>query len=163
MGRTTISHIAAAKGRKKITMLTAYDYWTSHMIDEAGVDMMLVGDSVGMVIQGRENTLEVTVDDIVYHCRAVSRGRKNALVVGDMPYMSYHVNNEETVRNAGRIVRDGRADAVKLEGGRKRVPAIRAILDAEIPVMGHIGLTPQSIHAIGGFKVQGKDENRAVT
>lgn len=144
-------------GKQKLTMLTAYDYWTSQMVDAAGVDMMLVGDSLGMVIQGEENTLSVTVDEMIYHCRAVTRGRRNALVIGDMPYLSYHVSQEETVRNAGRIIREGKVDAVKLEGGRKRIPMIHALLDAEIAVMGHIGLTPQSIHAIGGFKVQGKD------
>jgi 3-methyl-2-oxobutanoate hydroxymethyltransferase len=111
-----------------------------------------------MVIQGKQNTLSVTVDEIVYHCAAVNRGRQRALVVGDMPYLSYHVSAEDTIRNAGKIIREGGVDAVKIEGGRKRIPMIRALLDAEIPVMGHLGLTPQSIHAIGGFKVQGKDE-----
>ncbi|CAM2066322.1 3-methyl-2-oxobutanoate hydroxymethyltransferase [Sulfidibacter corallicola] len=157
--RVTVTDMTSS--RDKLTMLTAYDYWTSQLVDAAGTDMILVGDSLGMVIQGKENTLEVTVDDIVYHCRAVSRGRKRALIVGDMPYLSYHISPAETVRNAGRIIREGRADAVKLEGGSKRIPMIQTILDAEIPVMGHVGLTPQSVNALGGFKVQGKnDESR---
>jgi len=156
MKRKTVANIVA--GQEKLTMLTAYDFWTSQLVDQAGTDMILVGDSLGMVIQGHDNTLSVTVDDMVYHCKAVARGREHALVVGDMPYMSYHVNREETVRNAGRIVREGKADVIKLEGGRKRLPMIQAILDAEIPVMGHLGLTPQSVNALGGFKVQGKDE-----
>ena len=158
--KRTIPHIMVSG--EKLTMLTAYDYWTAQLVEAAGVDMILVGDSLGMVVQGEENTLGVTVDDIVYHSRAVARGRKNALVIGDMPYLSYHISRSETIRNAGRIIREGRADAVKLEGGVKRLPMIRALLDAEIPVMGHLGLTPQSVHAIGGFKVQGKDpESRA--
>lgn len=156
MKRKTVANIVA--GQEKLTMLTAYDFWTGQLVDRAGTDMILVGDSLGMVVQGHDNTLSVTVDDMVYHCKAVARGREQALVVGDMPYMSYHVNREETVRNAGRIIREGKADAVKLEGGRKRLPMIQAILDAEIPVMGHLGLTPQSVNAMGGFKVQGKDE-----
>lgn len=155
MKRTTVADIVAKP--EKLTMLTAYDYWTSQLLDKAGTDVILVGDSLGMVIQGEDNTLGVTVDDMVYHCKAVARGRERALIVGDMPYMSYHVNQEETVRNAGRIVREGKADGVKLEGGRKRIPMIQAILDAEIPVMGHLGLTPQSVNALGGFKVQAKD------
>jgi len=155
--KKTIPQITGAKRKDKLTMLTAYDFWTARMVDVAGADMILVGDSLGMVIQGHDNTLGVTVDDMVYHCRAVARGRQQALIVGDMPYMSYHVSREETVRNAGRLIREGKVDAVKLEGGRKRVPMIEALIDAEIPVMGHLGLTPQSIHAIGGFKVQGKD------
>lgn len=156
MKKVTIPGVVRAK--HKLTMLTAYDFWTAQMVDGAGADMILVGDSLGMVVQGRENTLAVTVDDIVYHTRCVARARQRALIVGDMPYLSYHVSPEDTIRNAGRIIREGKADAVKLEGGRKRLPMIQALLDAEIPVMGHLGLTPQSIHAIGGFKVQGKDE-----
>ena len=158
--RNTIPGLMNSK--EKLVMLTAYDYWTAQMVETAGADMILVGDSLGMVVQGRENTLGVTVDEMIYHCKAVARGRQKALIVGDMPYMSYHVSENETIRNAGRMICEGKVDAVKLEGGRKRVPMIRALLDAEVPVMGHIGLTPQSIHAIGGFKVQGKDaESRA--
>lgn len=155
MKKVTIPQVVTAK--QKLVMLTAYDFWTAQMVDSAGADMILVGDSLGMVIQGKQNTLSVTVEEIVYHCAAVNRGRQRALVVGDMPYLSYHVSTEETIRNAGKIIREGGVDAVKLEGGRKRIPMITALLDAEIPVMGHLGLTPQSIHAIGGFKVQGKD------
>lgn len=157
MKKVTIPKVVGSKS--KLTMLTAYDFWTSQLVDRAGTDMILVGDSLGMVIQGRENTLGVTIDEMLYHCKAVTRGRERALVVGDMPYLSYHVSREETVRNAGRLVCEGKVDAVKLEGGRKRIPMIEALIDAEIPVMGHLGLTPQSVHAIGGFKVQGKDED----
>ncbi|MDJ0842055.1 MAG: 3-methyl-2-oxobutanoate hydroxymethyltransferase [Acidobacteriota bacterium] len=156
MKKVTIPQLVRSK--EKLVMLTAYDYWTAQLVDHAGADMILVGDSLGMVVQGKQNTLSVTVDEIVYHCKAVSRGRQRALIVGDMPYLSYHVSPEDTIRNAGKIIREGHVDAVKLEGGRKRIPMINALLDAEIPVMGHLGLTPQSIHAIGGFKVQGKDE-----
>lgn len=155
MKRKTVADMVA--GSRKLTMLTAYDCWTSQLVDQAGTDMILVGDSLGMVIQGKENTLSVTIDEMIYHCKAVARGREQALIVGDMPYMSYHVNPEETVRNAGRLITEGRADAIKLEGGQKRLPMIRAILDAEIPVMGHLGLTPQSVNALGGFKVQAKN------
>lgn len=155
MKKMTIPQVMASKD--KLTMLTAYDFWTAQLVDRSGADMILVGDSLGMVIQGRENTLSVTIDEMLYHCKAVRRGRTQALIIGDMPYMSYHVSREETVRNAGRLVCEGKVDAVKLEGGRKRVPMIQALIDAEVPVMGHLGLTPQSVHAIGGFKVQGKD------
>ena len=155
MKKKTIPQLMAAN--EKLTMLTAYDFWTAQLVDSAGADMILVGDSLGMVIQGQPNTLGVTVDEMIYHCKAVSRGCSEALVIGDMPYLSYHVSREETVRNAGRIVTEGKVDAVKLEGGRKRIPMIQALLDAEIPVMGHLGLTPQSVNALGGFKVQGKD------
>lgn len=155
MDRMTITRVMESE--EKLTMLTAYDFWTAQLVDRGGADMILVGDSLGMVVQGKQDTLSVTVDDVVYHCRAVNRGRERALLVGDMPYLSYHVSREETVRNAGRIIVEGGADAVKLEGGSKRIPMIEALLDAEIPVMGHLGLTPQSVNAMGGFKVQGKD------
>jgi 3-methyl-2-oxobutanoate hydroxymethyltransferase len=155
MKRVTIPDVVAAD--KKLTMLTAYDYWTAKLVDDAEVDMILVGDSLGMVIQGHENTLGVTVDEMIYHCKAVVRGRSRALVVGDMPYLSYHVSREETIRNAGRLICEGGCDAIKLEGGTKRIPMIEALLDAEIPVMGHLGLTPQSVNSFGGFKVQAKD------
>lgn len=153
--RISLPQIVAAD--HKLTMLTAYDCWMAQLIDTAGADMILVGDSLGMVIQGKENTLSVTVDDIIYHMRAVKRGTQRAFLVGDMPYMSYHISPQESVRNAGRIITEGGADAIKLEGGIKRIPMIQAILDAEIPVMGHLGLTPQSVNAMGGFKVQAKD------
>ena len=155
MERKTIPQIVAEKN-DRLVMLTAYDYWTSQLVDKAGADMILVGDSLGMVVQGHKNTLGVSVEDIVYHTRSVVRGRETALVVGDMPYMSYHISIPETIRNAGLIIQKGGADAVKLEGGRKRLPMITALLDAEIPVMGHLGLTPQSVNKFGGFKVQGK-------
>ena len=156
MKRLSIPQLMTGHHSDKLVMLTAYDYWTAQMVDAAGADMILVGDSLGMVVQGQENTLSVTIDDMIYHCKAVTRGRQRALVIGDMPYLSYHISREETIRNAGRLVCEGLVDAVKLEGGTKRLPMISALLDAEIPVMGHLGLTPQSVHALGGFKVQGK-------
>ncbi|MFZ5908428.1 MAG: 3-methyl-2-oxobutanoate hydroxymethyltransferase [Chloroflexota bacterium] len=139
-----------------ITMLTAYDYPTALAMDQAGIDSILVGDSLGMVVLGYENTLPVTMDEMLHHCRAVARGAKIALLVGDMPFMSYQVSVEEAVRNAGRFLQQGGMDAVKLEGGRERADAIRAITGAGIPVMGHLGLTPQSVHQLGGFRAQGK-------
>lgn len=151
----------AKEKREKITMLTAYDYSMAKIVDEAGIDAILVGDSVGMVVQGHDSTLPVTIDDMVYHCRCVSRGVQHALLVGDMPFLSYHVSAEEAVRNAGRLVQEGRAGAVKLEGGKDMAAVVRAIIHAQIPVMGHIGLTPQSVNVFGGFKVQGKEEDRA--
>jgi 3-methyl-2-oxobutanoate hydroxymethyltransferase len=139
-----------------ITMLTAYDYPTALAMDQAGVDSILVGDSLGMVVLGYENTLPVTMEEMLHHCRAVSRGAKTALLVGDMPFMSYQVSVEEAVRNAGRFLQNANMDAVKLEGGRERLNAVRAITGAGIPVMGHLGLTPQSVHQLGGFRAQGK-------
>jgi 3-methyl-2-oxobutanoate hydroxymethyltransferase len=140
----------------KIAMLTAYDFPTARRLDDGGADILLVGDSLGMVVLGYESTLPVTMDDMIHHTKAVVRGTQRALVVADMPYLSYHLSRRETVRHAGRLVQEAGAKAVKVEGGRKRVRAIRAIRDAEIPVMGHVGLTPQSVHEFGGFKVQGK-------
>ena len=143
---------------EKITVLTAYDYPTAKLMDEAGLDVLLVGDSVGMVVQGYPDTLGVTMDMMVYHITMVSRAAEQAMVVGDMPFLSYQVSAEDAVRNAGRFVSEGGAHAVKLEGSADKFgTAIRAILDAGIPVMGHIGLTPQSINQIGGYKVQGRD------
>ena len=139
-----------------ITMLTAYDYPTALAEDQAGVDSILVGDSLAMVVLGYDNTLPVTMEEMLHHCRAVSRGAKMALLVGDMPFMSYQVSVEEAVRNAGRFLQQGNMDAVKLEGGRERADAIRMITGAGIPVMGHLGLTPQSVHQLGGFRAQGK-------
>jgi len=154
----TITSFKAAKQKgERITMLTAYDYTTATLLEEAGVDSLLVGDSLGMVVLGYENTLQVTMDDMIHHTKAVSRGRRRALLIGDMPFLSYHVSTEEAVRNAGRFVQEGGAQAVKLEGGRDVLDKLRAILKAQIPVLGHLGLTPQSVHAMGGFKVQGKD------
>ena len=151
----------SARGAEPLVMLTAYDAPGARMVDQAGADMILVGDSVAMVVLGYEDTLQVTVDDIAHHTAAVARTRPSALVVADMPWMSYHVSVEETVRNAADLVRAG-AQAVKLEGGRRRLPMVEALVAAEIPVMGHVGLTPQSVHAMGGFKVQGKDAQAAI-
>lgn len=154
--KITVPDIRSRKGGPKITMVTAYDYPGAVIADRAGIDIILVGDSVANVVHGLDTTLEIGIDEIVMHTRAVKRARPNALVVADMPWLSFHISPEETVRNAGRLIREGGAEAVKLEGGRKRLPMIHALLDAEIPVMGHVGLTPQSVHAMGGFKVQGK-------
>jgi len=148
-------------GADPLVMVTAYDAPGARIADEAGVDMVLVGDSVAMVVLGYEDTLQVTVDDLAHHTAAVARARPSALIVGDLPWMSYHTSTEDTVRNAAQLVRAG-AGAVKLEGGRKRLPMIEAILDAEMPVMGHLGLTPQSVHAMGGFRVQAKGQEAAV-
>jgi 3-methyl-2-oxobutanoate hydroxymethyltransferase len=148
-------------GSDPLVMVTAYDAPGARMADEAGIDLILVGDSVAMVVLGYDDTLQVTVDDIAHHTAAVARAKPSSLIVGDLPWLSYHVSVEETVRNAATLVRAG-AECVKLEGGRKRVPMIEAIVDAEIPVMGHIGLTPQSVHTMGGFKVQGRDFDAAM-
>jgi 3-methyl-2-oxobutanoate hydroxymethyltransferase len=144
-----------------IAMLTGYDYSTALALDRAGVDAILVGDSLGMVVLGYDNTLPVTMDEMLHHCRAVARGTKSALLIGDMPFMSYQVSVEEAVRNAGRFLQEGDVDAVKLEGGRIRCKAIQAITEAGIPVMGHLGLTPQSVHQLGGFRPQGKTASSA--
>ena len=154
--KNTVVTFREAKGQEKLVMLTAYDYSTARVMDMAGVDALLVGDSLGMVMLGYPDTLSVTVDDMVRHCAAVARGAQKALVVCDMPYMSYHVSVEETVRNAARLMIEGRAQAVKLEGGAEFAAEVRALTRAAIPVMGHLGLTPQSVNAFGGFKVQGK-------
>jgi 3-methyl-2-oxobutanoate hydroxymethyltransferase len=159
--------VPAARARKvrdggdPLVMVTAYDAPGARIAHEAGVDMILVGDSLAMVVLGYEDTLQVTVDDIAHHTAAVARAKPAALIVGDLPWMSYHVSIEDTVRNAATLIRAG-AQCVKLEGGRKRVPVIEALVDAEIPVMGHLGLTPQSMHAMGGFKVQAKDSQAAL-
>jgi 3-methyl-2-oxobutanoate hydroxymethyltransferase len=144
-----------------ITMLTGYDYPTALAIDLAGIDSILVGDSLGMVVLGYETTLPVTMEDMLHHCKAVARGAKYALLIGDMPFMSYQASVEEAVRNAGRFLQEAGMDAVKLEGGRERVEVVRAIIGAGIPVMGHLGLTPQSIHQLGGFRAQGKTAGAA--
>jgi 3-methyl-2-oxobutanoate hydroxymethyltransferase len=142
--------------RDPISCLTAYDYATARLVDEAGIDIVLVGDSLAMTMLGYENTLSVTVDEMLHHVRAVRRGVKDALLIADMPYGSYHATGEEAIHNAARFVKEGGAEAVKMEGGEKRVDVIRRVIDAEIPVAGHIGLTPQSINVMGGYKVQGK-------
>lgn len=149
-----------AKGRR-ITMVTAYDATFARMFDEGGADVLLVGDSLGMVVQGLDTTLPVTIDEVIYHCRAVSRGTRHAHIVGDMPFLSHQISPEEALRNAGRFLREGGAHSIKLEGGRSAAPTVRRLVDAGIPVMGHVGLTPQSVHAMGGFRVQGKTESAA--
>lgn len=160
--KNTVSTFREQKAKgEKISMLTAYDYSTAKLMDEAGINGILVGDSLGMVVLGYEDTLPVTMEDMIHHTAAVCRGAKNTLVVGDMPFMSYQVSVEEAVYNAGRLMKEGRCQAVKLEGGASVCPQIRAITNASIPVMAHIGLTPQSINAFGGFKVQGKSEEAA--
>lgn len=146
-----------AAGGDRIKMITAYDAPSARIADRAGAEILLVGDSVGNVVLGRPDTLGVTVDEIVHHAAAVATVEPTGLILADMPWLSYHTSADEAVRNAGRLVREGGAGAVKIEGGRKRLPMIRAILDAEIPVMGHLGLTPQSVHAMGGYRVQGRE------
>jgi 3-methyl-2-oxobutanoate hydroxymethyltransferase len=156
----TVPDVRARKGQEPLVMVTAYDAPGARIADEAGVDMILVGDSLAMVVLGYDDTLQVTIDDMAHHTAAVARARPRPLIVGDLPWLSYHVSVDDTVRNAATLIRAG-AQAVKLEGGVKRLPMVHAILDAEVPVMGHIGLTPQSIHALGGFKVQGKQADAA--
>lgn len=156
MKNTTATIKKAKEEGKKITMLTAYDYSFAKLMDESGINMLLVGDSLGMVMLGYEDTLSVTMDDMIHHTKAVARGAKDAMVVGDMPFMSYQTSVYDAVVNAGRLMKEGRANAVKLEGGFTVIEQIRAIVDAGIPVVAHIGLTPQSVNAFGGFKVQGK-------
>src|SRR5437016_3905230 len=154
--KVTVPAILTRKGGPKLKVVTAYDTPSAHIADNAGADIILVGDTLGHVMLGFEDTLPATVDIMVHHTAAVARAKPNALVLGDLPWLSYHISVEETVRNAGRLMREGRAEALKLEGGRKRLHMVEALLAAEIPVMGHLGLTPQSIHAMGGYKVQGK-------
>lgn len=160
--KTTVNTFKNAKEKKeKITMLTAYDYSTAKLVDEASVESILVGDSLGMVCLGYEDTLSVTMEDMIHHSAAVARGAKNAMVITDMPFMSYQTSVYDAVVNAGRLMKEGRAQAVKLEGGLEVCPQIEAIVKASIPVCAHIGLTPQSVNAFGGFKVQGKEEAAA--
>jgi 3-methyl-2-oxobutanoate hydroxymethyltransferase len=153
---TTATIREKKRQQQRITCLTAYDYASSRLVDEAGIDMILVGDSLSMVVLGHENTLSVTVDEMLHHTRAVRRGVHSAMVIADMPYGSYHLDEAEGVKNAVRFVKEGGAEAVKIEGGESRVGLIHRLLDSEVPVMGHIGLTPQSLHKMGGYKVQGK-------
>ena len=162
MSKNTVATLLKQKEQgDKITMLTCYDYSTAKLIDEAGINTILIGDSLGMVVLGYEDTLSVTMEDMIHHSAAVARGAKNALIVCDMPFMSYQVSVEDAVRNAGRLMKEGRANMVKLEGGASVCPQIEAIVKASIPVCAHIGLTPQSVNAFGGFKVQGKSEEAA--
>ncbi len=162
MKKKTTSWFKEAKlNGEKITMLTAYDYSTAKLLDEAGVDSILVGDSLGMVMLGYDSTLKVTMEDMIHHTKAVTRGVKNAMVIADMPFLSYHISVEEAVRNAGRLIQEGGATAVKLEGGNEMVPVVEAIIKAQIPVVGHLGLTPQSVNLLGGYKVQGREVEAA--
>jgi 3-methyl-2-oxobutanoate hydroxymethyltransferase len=154
--KVTVPAILARKGGPKIKVVTAYDTPSAHIADDAGADIILVGDTLAHVMLGFEDTLPATVDIMIHHTAAVARAKPNALVLGDLPWLSFHISVEETVRNAGHLMREGRAEAVKLEGGRKRLPMVDALLAAEIPVMGHLGLTPQSIHTMGGYRVQGR-------
>lgn len=161
MKNTVLTFRQAKDKGEKLSMLTAYDYSTAKLIDEAGINSILVGDSLGNVVLGYEDTISVTMEDMIHHCAAVTRGAKNALVICDMPFMSYQTSVYDAVVNAGRLMKEGRACAVKLEGGKEVCPQIKAIVDAGIPVCAHLGLTPQSINAFGGFKVQGKTEAAA--
>ncbi len=158
---TTLTFRRKKQRHEQITMLTAYDYPTALSIDQAGLDSILVGDSLGMVVLGYSTTLPVTMEDMLHHCRAVARGAKSALLIGDMPFMSYQAEVNQAVHNAGRFLQEGGMDAIKLEGGRERLEAIRAIVSAGIPVMGHLGLTPQSVHQLGGFRPQGREASAA--
>jgi 3-methyl-2-oxobutanoate hydroxymethyltransferase len=160
MAATTVPMVRARKGGTALVMVTAYDAPTARIADKGGVDLILVGDSVAMVVLGYEDTLQLTIDDMAHHVAAVARTKPSALIVGDLPWMSYHMSIPDSVSNAAKLIRAG-AQAVKLEGGRKRVPTIEALIDAEMPVMGHIGLTPQSLHMMGGFKVQGRSAEAA--
>jgi len=160
--KITIRTLQARKRQGgRISAVTSYDYHTTRAVSEAGIDLILVGDSMGMVLHGRENTLKVSIDDIIYHTRLVARAEPRSLVVADMPYGSYHVSCEQAVRNALRLIKEGGAEAVKVEGGRSRFGVVDALLRAEIPVLGHLGLTPQSVHSLGGFRVQGKMRDKA--
>jgi 3-methyl-2-oxobutanoate hydroxymethyltransferase len=158
MARKTVPDIVKKKrDGKKITALTAYDYPFTRIVDAAGIDMILVGDSLGVVVQGGENTLSVTMDEMIYHTRIVSNASEEALVIGDMPFLSYQAGPEDAVRNAGRFIKEGGAQAVKLEGGYRMLSQIEAVIRADIPVLAHIGLTPQSLHKFGGYKIQGRE------
>jgi len=161
MGKMTAPAVTAAKGTHKLAVLTAYDYAAARLAEAAGIDVLLVGDSLAMVVLGHEDTLSVTMEEMLHHVRAVSRGAEKALVVADMPFLSYQVSVAEAVANAGRFLKEGRAGAVKLEGGREVVPQVRAMVAAGIPVLGHVGLTPQHVAALGGFRVQSKTAEAA--
>ncbi|MDD5258482.1 MAG: 3-methyl-2-oxobutanoate hydroxymethyltransferase [bacterium] len=162
MGKvTTTSLITKKQAQQKITVLTCYDYLTAKLMNEAGIDILLVGDTLAMVVLGYETTLPVTMEEMLHHVKAVKRGNTNSLLVADMPYLSYQIKPSEAVRNAGRFLKEGGAEAVKIEGGREMLKTVRAMLDADIPVMGHIGLTPQAVHKMGGYKVQGREKEQA--
>jgi 3-methyl-2-oxobutanoate hydroxymethyltransferase len=159
--KVTVPDLRARKGGEKIAMVTAYDFTMARLVDEAGVDMVLVGDSLGMVFQGQTTTIPVTLDEMAYHCRAVARGLGRAHLVGDLPFMSYQVSPAQAVESSGKLMKDGACESVKLEGGQEVAEHVHRIVRAGIPVVGHVGLTPQSIHALGGFKVQGRGEDAA--
>ncbi len=161
MLKDKITIFSKKKGKEKLTLLTAYDYSTASFLDTSEIDAILVGDSLGMVFQGFDNTLSVTIDDILYHCKAVRKGAPNTFVIADMPFLSYHITEEEAIRNAGRLIKEAGAEAVKVEGGEEVIDKIKALLNAKIPVMGHLGLTPQSINLFGGYKIQGKSLEKA--
>ncbi len=164
MDRTKITTLTLQSKKRRgepITMLTAYDYTGGLLVDKAAIDIILVGDSLGMVVMGLESTVSVTMEEMLHHCRAVARGAKYAHLVGDLPFMSYQADTTEAVRNAGRMLKEGNVDSVKLEGGREMAATVRAIVDAGIPVMGHIGLTPQTISKLGGYKAQGRTATAA--
>lgn len=161
--KVTVPAVRARKGGQKLTMVTAYDYPSAIIADRAGIDILLVGDSVANVVHGHESTLAMDVDIMVLHAAAVNRAQPRALLVVDMPWLSYHLSSQDTIAQAGRLVREGGAEAVKLEGGRRRLPMVEALVDTEIPVMGHLGLTPQSVNAMGGYKVQGRLVDEALT
>ena len=154
--KKTVPYITNLKNNRVISMMTAYDYPSAKAVSEAEIDIILVGDSLAQVVLGHDDTLSVTVDEMLHHVKAVTNAKPSSLVVADMPYMSYHISKEDTIKNAGRFIQEGKADAVKIEGGKKREETIQALLEAEIPVMGHLGLTPQSKNLMGGYKVQGK-------
>ena len=160
--KVTIAELLQKKEKgQKITMMTAYDYPTANLVDQAGIDIVLVGDSLGMVMLGYDSTVPVTMDEMIHHCKAVSRGTKNSFIIGDMPFMSYHISIEQAIINAGRFIKEASCDSVKLEGGSDMAPVIKAIVRVGIPVCAHIGLTPQTATMLSGFKVQGKDAESA--
>jgi 3-methyl-2-oxobutanoate hydroxymethyltransferase len=160
-GKVTVPDLRARKGGEKIAMVTAYDFTMARLVDEAGIDMVLVGDSLGMVVQGLTTTLPVTLDEMAYHCRCVARGLGRAHLVGDLPFMSYQVSPQQAVESAGKLMKDGACESVKLEGGQEVAEHVHRIVRAGIPIVGHVGLTPQSVHALGGFKVQGRGTDAA--
>ncbi len=158
--KTINDFLEAKKENRKITMISTYEYWSAKICEEAGVDCILVGDSLGMVIQGLETTLPVTLDQMIYHAKAVRKGAPETFIIVDMPFMSYQISPEDALKNAGRIMKETGANAVKIEGGEEVIPIIQKLISSGIPVMGHLGLTPQSVHALGGYKVQGKTQQQ---
>ena len=158
--KTILDFIEAKKNKKKITMISTYDYWSAMLCEKAGIDCILVGDSLGMVIQGKETTLPVKLEEMIYHTKAVKKGAPNTFIIVDMPFMSYQVNKDEAVKNAGKILKETGANAVKLEGGEEIAEIVEKMVSVGIPVMGHLGLTPQSVHALGGYRVQGRTKEQ---